>query len=101
MSGDELRLGEAHRQLMRENLGTPRIVCLCGSTRFHAAFQKANYDETMAGRIVLGVGFCPHSSATAGHGEGVGHDSDQKRKLDRLHFRKIELALLEKGKVPS
>jgi hypothetical protein len=70
----------------------PVIVCLCGSTRFYEAFQKANYDETMAGRIVLSVGFYMRSAAITGHGEGVGHDSEQKVALDELHFRKIELA---------
>lgn len=70
----------------------PRIVCLCGSTRFYEAFQQANYSETMAGRIVLSVGFYPHSSAIHGHGEGVGHNSVEKVALDELHKRKIDLA---------
>jgi hypothetical protein len=69
----------------------PLIVCLCGSTRFYEAFQQANYDETMAGRIVLSVGFYPHSKADAGHGEGVGHDSAEKIALDELHKCKIDL----------
>ena len=69
----------------------PLIVCLCGSTRFYDAFQQANYDETMAGRIVLSVGFFPHAKAVAGHGEGVGHDSAEKVALDELHKRKIDL----------
>lgn len=70
----------------------PAIVCLCGSTRFYEAFQQANYDETMAGRIVLSVGFYPHAKAEHGHGEGVGHDSAEKVALDELHKRKIDLA---------
>jgi hypothetical protein len=70
----------------------PEVVCLCGSTRFYDAFQRANYDQTMAGRIVLSVGFYPHSSVEHGHGEGVGHDSAEKVKLDELHKRKIDLA---------
>ena len=70
----------------------PVIVCLCGSTRFYQSFQKANYDLTMAGQIVLSVGFYPHSSTQSGHGEGVGHDSAEKVMLDKLHFRKIDLA---------
>jgi hypothetical protein len=68
----------------------PSIVCLCGSTRFAEAFRKANYEETMAGRIVLSVGFYPHSSEI--HGEGVGCTADQKAALDELHKRKVELA---------
>lgn len=70
----------------------PTIVCLCGSTRFYQAFQEANYRLTMRGEIVLSVGFYPHSSATHGHGEGVGHDSVEKVALDELHKRKIDLA---------
>lgn len=72
--------------------GRPEIVVLCGSTRFYDEFQAANYRLTMAGVIVLSVGFYPHASAEHGHGEGVGHDSDQKVALDELHKRKIDLA---------
>jgi len=77
------RLHRAHR---------PTIVCLCGSSRFYEAFQQANYDRTMAGEIVLTIGFYPHSKATHGHGEGVGHDGAEKVALDELHKRKIDLA---------
>ena len=70
----------------------PEIVCLCGSTRFYDEFQQANYDLTMAGKIVLSVGFYPHAKAKHGHGEGVGHDSSEKVALDELHKRKIDLA---------
>jgi hypothetical protein len=70
----------------------PRIVCLCGSTRFYDQFQQANYDRTMKGEIVLSVGFYPHAKAEHGHGEGVGHDSAEKVALDELHKRKIDLA---------
>lgn len=69
----------------------PIIVCLCGSTRFYEAFQKANYEETMAGRVVLSVGFYPHSSEQA-HGETIGITAQQKRELDHLHLQKIDLA---------
>lgn len=72
--------------------GDPRIVVLCGSTRFYDEFQKANYDLTMQGAIVLSVGFYPHARAEHGHGEGVGHDSIEKVALDELHKRKIDLA---------
>lgn len=69
----------------------PTIVCLCGSTRFYREFMRANYEETMAGRIVLSVGFYMHSSQDA-HGETWGCTPEQKKALDELHFRKIELA---------
>jgi hypothetical protein len=70
----------------------PEIVVLCGSTRFYDEFQRANYELTMAGAIVLSVGFYPHAQAEHGHGEGVGHDSAEKVALDELHKRKIDLA---------
>lgn len=69
----------------------PTVVCLCGSTRFYDAFQRANYEETMAGRIVLSVGFYPHSSEQA-HGETIGITPEQKEALDQLHLSKIDLA---------
>lgn len=69
----------------------PKIVCLCGSTRFYKEFQRANYEETMAGRIVLSVGFYMHESEAA-HGEKWGCTPEQKIALDALHMRKIELA---------
>lgn len=69
----------------------PRIVCLCGSTRFYQQFQEANYRETMAGRIVLTVGFYPHAQRQA-HGEEKGCTPEEKVKLDVLHKQKIDLA---------
>jgi len=69
----------------------PIVVCLCGSTRFYEAFQKANYDETMKGRIVLSVGFYPHAAEQV-HGEQLGCTEEQKEMLDELHKRKIDMA---------
>ena len=72
----------------------PKIVCLCGSTRFFREFQVANFEQTMAGRIVLTVGFYPHSTE---HHETVGltnagYSLSKKEELDVLHLRKIDLA---------
>jgi hypothetical protein len=63
----------------------PRIVCLCGSTRFRDAFEAASRGETLAGRIVLSVGMF-------GHTEGIDMDVPIKARLDQLHLRKIDLA---------
>lgn len=62
----------------------PRIVTICGSTRFRAQIAEANRMLTLAGYIVLAPGV-------------FGHDGDeiseaQKEALDDLHFRKIDLA---------
>ena len=77
--------------IVDEKLNRPRVVCLCGSTRFYEQFQKANFEDTMAGRIVLSVGFFPHSAEQA-HGEKLGVTPEQKERLDELHKRKIDLA---------
>ncbi len=92
---EQVRKMTAGLRAAREMAGLPPmplIVCLCGSTRFYDAFQQANYDRTMAGEIVLSVGFYPHAKAVHGHGEGIGHDSAEKVALDELHKRKIDLA---------
>lgn len=68
----------------------PRIVCLCGSTRFAEAFHEANLRETLAGQIVLSIG-CDTKNDTdlllAGE-----ITPEQKGMLDRLHLSKIDLA---------
>jgi len=64
----------------------PRIVCLCGSTRFSEAFQAANLSETLEGNIVLSIGCDMRSDAA------LGLPADTKAKLDDLHLRKIDLA---------
>lgn len=82
-----------HHALVRDFLGArPRIVVLCGSTRFSAAFQEANLRETMAGRIVLSIGCDLRSD----HELWSNKTDDQikfiKAGLDELHKRKIDLA---------
>lgn len=68
----------------------PRIVCLCGSTRFMAAFQLANLQETLAGKIVLSIGCNTKSDADL---MAAGQMTEElKMRLDELHKRKIELA---------
>lgn len=63
----------------------PRIVCLCGSTRFFKTFQKTNFSETLAGRIVLTIGCDSHDGA-------LKISAGTKKDLDELHKRKIDLA---------
>lgn len=65
----------------------PKIVCLCGSTKFRKEFEDANFRETMAGNIVLSVGFFAHSDK-----ERHTLTPDEKIRLDQLHKWKIDLA---------
>lgn len=79
------------RQKLLEVETRPKIVCLCGSTRFYKEFQEAYFELTLKGFIVLSVGFFGHSSAQA-HGETIGITPEQKKELDELHLRKIDMA---------
>lgn len=69
----------------------PIIVTLCGSTRFYREFQRANYEETMLGKIVLSVGFYSQSSVEA-HSDQLDCTPDQKKMLDELHLYKIDMS---------
>jgi hypothetical protein len=70
----------------------PKIVCLCGSTRFMEQFFISGWDETMKGNIVLSVGVnLKMETPDGGHvGEAMG--PGVKEMLDDLHKRKIDLA---------
>ena len=70
----------------------PKIVCLCGSTKFYEQFKEANCRETMDGKIVLSVGCFIHQPDAQLGGGTVDYTTDQKRALDELHKRKIDLA---------
>lgn len=64
----------------------PKIVCLCGSTRFTDAFREANLRETLAGNVVLTVG-CDTKSD-----DQLEITAEMKGRLDHLHKQKIALA---------
>lgn len=72
----EAHIDRKHCRYVQET-DRPKIVCLCGSTRFYKEFQRANYDETMAGRIVLSVGFYMHAATDA-------HSEDRARRHVRI-----------------
>ena len=63
----------------------PKIVCLCGSTRFMNDFMEVNKQESMKGHIVLSVVY----RTTPGDNEV---SELQKELLDDLHLSKIDLA---------
>lgn len=75
---------------LAEKANPPRIVCICGSTRFMAEMAEADLRETAAGRIVVKPG-CnmkePHPLwADPAEAEAL------KQRLDGLHRAKIRLA---------
>ena len=70
----------------------PKIVCLCGSTKFKDAFTKAQFDETMAGNIVLTIGCNMKSDSEIFAGLSDSQLRIVKARLDVLHFHKIVMA---------
>jgi hypothetical protein len=81
----EEKLAEA-KKLLR----LPRIVVICGSTRFMTEMSEADLRETKAGKIVVRPGCdlkSPHELwADPGEAEAL------KARLDDLHRAKIRLA---------
>jgi hypothetical protein len=61
----------------------PKVVCLCGSTKFMDKFGEVTRRLTLAGEIVVGP-------ACVTTGQSI--DEETKRRLDVLHLRKIDLA---------
>jgi len=67
-------------------VGRPKVVCLCGSGRFREAFEHAEFNETLAGHIVLTIGCNTKDVAR------TPELSRHKPMLDELHLRKIDMA---------
>lgn len=65
-------------------MSKPKIVTICGSTRFRAEIANANRVLTLAGYVVLAPGVFAH--------DGDEITDEQKVALDALHFQKIDLA---------
>lgn len=82
----ELRDIWGQRRVITMPVSFPKIICLCGSTRFKREFEIAEREETLRGNIVLTVG-------TFGHVDGLpgGMEGENKKRLDELHLRKIDL----------
>jgi len=73
----------------------PKIVCLCGSSKFKEAFDIANAHETLKGNIVLTMGVFAHSDYPSGL-KTLTNDGDSSNKtkalLDELHLQKVDMA---------
>ena len=82
----------SHHQENTHKSTRPKIVCLCGSTRFSAAYQQANLEETLAGHIVLTIGSDTQSDAELFADKTAEELATITRRLAALHRHKIELA---------
>lgn len=73
----------------------PEVVCLCGSTKFKEEYREENARLTLAGKIVLSVGFFHHYDGmpdVEGVEDAMDEGAEWKRDVDNLHLRKIDLA---------
>jgi len=80
---EKLAQAEAELERYKKRFGST-IICMCGSTRFKQTWIQENARLTGLGFIVLSVGLW-------GHHERKYPDEETKKKLDELHFRKIDL----------
>lgn len=67
---------------------SPRVVCLCGSTRFAEDMSRVARDYTLRHWIVVR----PEVVAYSKEGDPQKTDRVTKARLDVLHFAKIDLA---------
>lgn len=73
----------------------PKVITLCGSSRFPAAFHMANAHFSMLGYVVISLGLYGHADQPEGArfltSDG-NETTTEKRNLDQLHFRKIDIS---------
>jgi len=70
----------------------PKIVCLCGSTKFWREYQKQMLRLTLEGYIYLSIGAATGTDDQHFGNMPVTEREELKAKLDELHKRKIDLA---------
>lgn len=73
-------------------LRLPRIVVICGSTRFMTEMNEADLRETKAGRIVVKPACDMKSPREIRSGPAEAEAEALKARLDDLHRAKIRLA---------
>ena len=84
----------SHRDV-KENQMKPKVICICGSTRFadYHAIKKWQFEKQ--GTICLMISYLPawyaETQGWNGH-DHFGEKSGCKKALDELHLRKIDLA---------
>ena len=70
-------------------MNKPKVICLCGSTRFVNTFNEYNKKLTLEGNIVLSIEIVAPQSR---ENDPQYVNSEGKKMLNELHFRKIDLS---------
>jgi len=77
------------RKEMGRGDGSPKIICLCGSTRFVDTFNEWRKKLTLEGNIIVSIELVLPQSER----EDPQHNNYKvKLMLDELHLRKIDIA---------
>ena len=76
-------------EIPEDILDKPKIICLCGSTRFVDTFNEWRKRATLEGKIVLSIEIVLPQTKRE---DPQHNDYKVKRMLDELHLRKIDLA---------
>ncbi|WP_101525798.1 hypothetical protein [Nocardioides houyundeii] len=70
--------------------GQPKVITLCGSTRFEAEFAEVNQRLTLDGHVVISLGM--FSLPDLQDYDWTADRSDLKVRLSAVHFQKIRMA---------
>ena len=68
----------------------PKVITLCGSTKFKEQFIEIQEKLTLEGNIVISVGLFGHSDNKFGNDNVI--TEEVKVMLDELHKRKIDIS---------
>ena len=88
MSGDSVETRNGDR--LKKDF--PKIICLCGSTRFTEAMLILQWGLTKKGFIVLSWCALPESYPRGKDRNHIGDQEGVKELVDEVHLRKIDLA---------
>lgn len=70
-------------------MNKPKVICLCGSTRFIDAFNEWRQKLTLEGNIILSIELVLPQTERE---DPQHHNTQVKRMLDELHLRKIDIS---------
>jgi hypothetical protein len=83
-STNKLRVGEIFMKGSFQDT-KPKVITLCGSTKFKKQFEDAMADLTLKGYIVLGLGFFEQA-------DNIEVTEEQVKLFERLHYHKIDMS---------
>ncbi len=70
----------------------PKIICLCGSSRFIESFAVLAWEFEKAGNITVGLHYLPPSYSKEHIPDHLAEHEGVAKQMDELHLRKIDLA---------